>query len=374
MGSQPAHPLLDGRTSRWTAILLASCTVMLAVLGALVAHQSRVDGLDQAIDFWIVRWASGHENLLLLTAALPTAIPAGGASLIMVAACLMTGRLKGAILAATAVPVASALCDALLKPLVHRGDLAYPSGHVTSIVALASMLTVLLVLPPRPLVGGPTRLLVPAAAGLAACGVAVAVISLRWHYFTDTIGGAALGTGTVCALALLLDRPIVTRWLQTPASWLLSNGSDRRNVDIAGGDRARDPRLNAARRLFAWRGNRRALTFAQTGGSCAGATLLVARPEVRHDDVSAPGCELRLGRPASARTGRGHATALTRGRCPGSCPGSAAGSALLPGPGQPRQITCAQSPQISSSQLAGFSARTWPDFYHDPGVPWIASR
>src|SRR6185437_5690604 len=228
MGSQPAHPLLDGRTSRWTAILLASCTVMLAVLGALVAHQSRVDGLDQAIDFWIVRWASGHENLLLLTAALPTAIPAGGASLIMVAACLMTGRLKGAILAATAVPVASALCDALLKPLVHRGDLAYPSGHVTSIVALASMLTVLLVLPPRPLVRGPTRLLVPAAAGLAACGVAVAVISLRWHYFTDTIGGAALGTGTVCALALLLDRPIVTRWLQTPASWLLSNGSDRR--------------------------------------------------------------------------------------------------------------------------------------------------
>jgi membrane-associated phospholipid phosphatase len=240
MRPQPAHPLLDGRTSRRAAILLACCTVVLAVLGALVAHQPRVDGLDQAIDFWVVRSASGHQNLLFLIAALPTVIPAGGTSLIMVAACLMTGRLKGAVLAATAVPVASALCDALLKPLVHRDDLAYPSGHVTSITALASMLTILLALPPRPLGRGLTRLLVPAAAGLAACAVAVAVIGLRWHYFTDTIGGAALGTGTVCALALILDRPIVSRWLQAPASWLPSNSSNRRHADLTGHQTATD--------------------------------------------------------------------------------------------------------------------------------------
>jgi membrane-associated phospholipid phosphatase len=30
-------------------------------------------------------------------------------------------------------------------------------------------------------------------------------MGLRWHYVTDTIGGAALGTGTACALALLID-------------------------------------------------------------------------------------------------------------------------------------------------------------------------
>ena len=35
--------------------------------------------------------------------------------------------------------------------------------------------------------------------------VATAVIGLRWHYFTDTVAGAAVGLGTVCALALLLD-------------------------------------------------------------------------------------------------------------------------------------------------------------------------
>jgi membrane-associated phospholipid phosphatase len=35
--------------------------------------------------------------------------------------------------------------------------------------------------------------------------VATGVIGLRWHYFTDTVAGAAVGLGTVCALALLLD-------------------------------------------------------------------------------------------------------------------------------------------------------------------------
>ena len=37
--------------------------------------------------------------------------------------------------------------------------------------------------------------------------VAVGVIGLRWHYFTDTVAGAAVGIGTVCALALVLDLP-----------------------------------------------------------------------------------------------------------------------------------------------------------------------
>jgi membrane-associated phospholipid phosphatase len=39
------------------------------------------------------------------------------------------------------------------------------------------------------------------------------VIGLRWHYFTDTVAGAAIGIGTVCALALLLDLPAVRRRL-----------------------------------------------------------------------------------------------------------------------------------------------------------------
>ena len=51
------------------------------------------------------------------------------------------------------------------------------------------------------------RVLIPAAACLLGGVVAVGVIGLRWHYFTDTVAGAALGIGTVCGLALLLDLP-----------------------------------------------------------------------------------------------------------------------------------------------------------------------
>jgi membrane-associated phospholipid phosphatase len=43
--------------------------------------------------------------------------------------------------------------------------------------------------------------------------VAIGVIGLRWHYFTDTVAGAAVGIGTVCGLALLLDLPVPRRWL-----------------------------------------------------------------------------------------------------------------------------------------------------------------
>jgi len=35
--------------------------------------------------------------------------------------------------------------------------------------------------------------------------VVVGVIAVRFHYFTDTVAGAAVGTGTVCGLALALD-------------------------------------------------------------------------------------------------------------------------------------------------------------------------
>jgi len=46
------------------------------------------------------------------------------------------------------------------------------------------------------------------------------VPGLRWHYFTDTVAGAAVGIGTVCGLALILD---------LPAGWrLLGRASPRR--------------------------------------------------------------------------------------------------------------------------------------------------
>ena len=71
--------------------------------------------------------------------------------------------------------------------------------------ALATTLTVLLIIPPRPAPASVLRWLISAAACLLTIVVALGVIGLRWHYFTDTLAGAAEGVATVGTLALLLD-------------------------------------------------------------------------------------------------------------------------------------------------------------------------
>jgi membrane-associated phospholipid phosphatase len=217
---RPGRPLLAARARPWAGALAACCAVLVAVLGVLFAHQARADGFDRAIDSRVISWLGGHHGLLLWLAAPGSLIPAAVLCAAIVAACLLAGRLNGALLAAAAVPVAVGLDEALLKPLVDRtylGSLVYPSGHTTAVFTLAATLTVLLV-PPRPVKatavkGAAPRALIPAAACALGLVVATALIGLRWHYFTDTVAGAAVAIGTVCALALLLDLRSVRRWL-----------------------------------------------------------------------------------------------------------------------------------------------------------------
>jgi membrane-associated phospholipid phosphatase len=49
------------------------------------------------------------------------------------------------------------------------------------------------------------RLLLVAGAVLVAAVVPVAMVALGFHYFTDTVAGAAVGTGMVLLIALLID-------------------------------------------------------------------------------------------------------------------------------------------------------------------------
>ena len=120
------------------------------------------------------------------------------------------------MLAAACLPVAVGLDEVLLKPLVHRtywGNVVYPSGHTTAVFTLVATVTVLLLVPPRPAKAAALRVLIPVAACALGVVVAIAVIGLQWHYFTDTVAGAAVAIGTVCGLALLLDLPTARRWL-----------------------------------------------------------------------------------------------------------------------------------------------------------------
>jgi membrane-associated phospholipid phosphatase len=211
-------PLLPADARRPAAILATGCLVLVAVLGIISAHQSHGDAIDRAVDSWVIGLGIPSHTLSLISrigdVTVITVLTAA-----LAVGCLAARRVGGAVLAAGGVALASALTEFVLKPLVHRtlaGDLTYPSGHTTGVVALAAAMAVVLLAPrsgrPRPAV----RIAVVAAAVVIACAVGLAVIGLQYHYFTDTIAGAAVGTGVVLGLAFLLDLPAARRWLKWP--------------------------------------------------------------------------------------------------------------------------------------------------------------
>jgi membrane-associated phospholipid phosphatase len=214
------RPLLIASARLWAGALLAGCVILVTVLGLLFAHQATADGLDHAVDSPIITWLGGHPGLAPRLAEPGSQLPAVVLSATIVVACLVAGRLNGAVLAAAAVPAAVGLNDGLFKPLVHRtylGILTYPSGHTATMFALAATVAVLLLAPPQPARAMGLRVLIPAAACVLGVVVAIGVIGLRWHYFTDTVAGAAVGIGTVCGLALLLDLPALRQRLTRDA-------------------------------------------------------------------------------------------------------------------------------------------------------------
>jgi len=100
--------------------------------------------------------------------------------------------------------LAIALTDVVLKPLVDRHlgpGLAYPSGHATGAAAVSVLALVLL---HRWRGWRATARFAPVALALPV-GTGLALVRLAFHYPTDVVGGTAMGTATVIALAVLLN-------------------------------------------------------------------------------------------------------------------------------------------------------------------------
>jgi membrane-associated phospholipid phosphatase len=210
------RPLLGVTRRAWAGLALAACVIVTVVLGLLFNGQTGPDGFDNAVDSPVVAFFGGHRTLLSWLAVPGTLIPATAISAAIAVGCLIARRLNGAVLAVTAVPVAAGLNDGLLKHLFHRtylGQIAFPSGHTASVTALTATLAVLLLVPPQQAGTRKVRVALVAMACVITATVATGVIGLGWHYFTDTVAGAAVGLGTVCALALLLD----LAWLRFPS-------------------------------------------------------------------------------------------------------------------------------------------------------------
>jgi membrane-associated phospholipid phosphatase len=91
-------------------------------------------------------------------------------------------------------PLVAIVVVQILKPVFDRekeGGLAYPSGHVTTLVVVAGLAV---------LASGCAWWAVVAA--IAAVLLGMVGVGITFHYFTDTVGGLLLGSTIVCVVAL----------------------------------------------------------------------------------------------------------------------------------------------------------------------------
>lgn len=227
------RPLLPAAARPGAAALLVGCAVVALALGLRYAHQAGPGWLDAAVDFRVRARIGRHPGLLIPLTWLGDPLPFTTLTIALVLACLAARNWRGAVLVAAAVPAAAALTEFLLKPLTGRtmaGALSYPSGHATSVFALATACAILLVNPPRPLLAPAARLSLALAALLAAAAVSAAVVGLGFHYFTDTVGGAAVGIATVLLTALVLDMIGAPRRREAPGDPLAEENKSRPGV------------------------------------------------------------------------------------------------------------------------------------------------
>jgi membrane-associated phospholipid phosphatase len=162
--------------------------------------------LDTTVDAHLRAGLGGHPLLLDVLVWLGEPVPAVAITAALVLACTWRRRYRQAVLVAVSVPLAAAATELVLKPLIGGTSWGhpFPSGHVTNAAALVTVLIVLLARTDTGAAAlvwvalGVTGLLITAA-------VAAGVIGAGMHHFSDTVGGAAVGTGTVLVTALTID-------------------------------------------------------------------------------------------------------------------------------------------------------------------------
>lgn len=199
------EPLLPRRLRMLAAVLLAACVAIPVVLVVHFVGHGRLGTLDSAVDPSIMDYWD-YSRLPFPLAELGTLGPVALMTLALVVACAATRRWSGAVLAAVAAPAASCLTEYVLKPCLRQPlDAGFPSGHATSMFALAAVCAVLLADPPRRRIPGAIRLLLVLMALAVATAVTLTMIASGAHTFTDAVAGAAVGTGVALACALTLD-------------------------------------------------------------------------------------------------------------------------------------------------------------------------
>lgn len=204
--------LVPARLVRPLAIAAVAALAMLIALSLDVAHRVGPGTLDRLVgDRIIAQTASGYD-LAHQVAGLGGPVPVVIAAFGLTAVLWYQRRYRAALLIVLAPAVASAITEWILKPLVKRifvdgpiHGVGFPSGHTTGIFSLAFALVLISLTwhwPARP---NPMQWTVSAAALLVAGAVAFSLISARFHYATDVLGGFLVALITVIGIALGID-------------------------------------------------------------------------------------------------------------------------------------------------------------------------
>lgn len=218
-GAPGQFPLLPGGLRRLAVVVVAGCAALTALIAVLVNHRHHAGVLDKALDRFIRGHIGKYPGMLNPLARIGSPVVVTVLAVVLVVACLVARRWYGAVLVAVGTVAASAVSEYLLKPLVahHLGDgESFPSGHATGMFALETALVLLLLSPPHLKVPQRLRAALAVAGLVVAIAVPVAMVGLYHHYFSDIVGGAAVGTGVVLLTALALDAPGRRRGRKAP--------------------------------------------------------------------------------------------------------------------------------------------------------------
>src|SRR5499433_215930 len=186
--------------------IVVVCVLVMIGQGLWLKHGMETSWMDTAIDAKVVASLGGHPLVLAILVWPGEPVPFTALAAALVLACILRRRYGWAALVAISAAVATAVTELVLKPLIGGTSWGnpFPSGHVTSVVALATALVLLLARTPAR-VSWPLRLVLALMAFLMAGAVALGVIAAQMHHFSDAVGGAVVGIGTVLLTALTLD-------------------------------------------------------------------------------------------------------------------------------------------------------------------------
>jgi membrane-associated phospholipid phosphatase len=177
-------------------------------LAAASAGRWSTAGIDTRIDGWLIGHVGHRVDLVRALAGLGSPGAVVLATALLVAGLVRVGRGRGALLAALAPAVASAITELVLKPQIgrtHDGASSFPSGHATGLGAVLVVVVVLALdrRPPR-LPWWAQAVTCLSAVVVAACGCA-ALVAAQYHYASDTLGGVGVAVAAVLILALVID-------------------------------------------------------------------------------------------------------------------------------------------------------------------------